>query len=361
MQCLQRAGATEFLGLVAAVRSEADVTTVMSMATMTSADPPFLSCVIPVYNEAANIEPLCRRIERTCRESDIAKYEVIIVENGSWDESETIIRRLHSENPRVKMLQLSRNFGYQGGISAGLAYARGEWVAVLDGDQQDPPELIPAMLDRAKEGFEIVYGVRARRSEGMTRKLAYAAFYRFWKATARIKVPLDAGDFCVMHRRVVACITSIPERQRFVRGLRAWCGFRQTGIEYERGPRSGSESKFDLLGMINLSLDGLLSYSVVPLRLMTLSGFLVAFLAFITGMLHVSLRVIAWIGFPPMFGLLPPGLTEINLLVTFLLGFTILCVGIVGEYVGRIYEEVKQRPIFIVRTKLFSDDDNKLD
>jgi len=209
------------------------------------------------------------------------------------------------------------------------------------------------MLDRAKEGFEIVYGVRARRSEGMTRKLAYAAFYRLWKATARIKVPLDAGDFCVMHRRVVVCITSIPGRQRFVRGLRAWCGFRQTGIEYEHGPRSGSESKFDLLGMINLSLDGLLSYSVVPLRLMTLSGFR----AFITDLVYSALRVLAWIGFPLMLGLLPLGLTEINLLVTFLLGFTILCIGVVGEYVGRIYEEVKQRPVFVVRTKLFGDDE----
>lgn len=312
---------------------------------------------MPVYNEAKNVEPLCRRIEQTCQDSRIDRYEVILVENGSWDESEAIIRRLHRENPRIKMLQLSRNFGYQGGISAGLAHARGEWVAVLDGDQQDPPEQIPKMLERAREGFDVVYGIRARRNEGLAKKLAYAAFYRLWKVTARIKVPLDAGDFCIMHRKVVACITSIPERQRFVRGLRAWCGFRQAGIEYERQARSESESKFNLRSMINLSLDGLLSYSIVPLRLMTLSGFFVAFSAFIIGTVHALLRVMAWLGFPPLPGVLPPGLTEMNLLVTFLLGFNILCVGILGEYIGRVYEEVKQRPIFVVRSKLFGDEE----
>ncbi|MBI2910176.1 MAG: glycosyltransferase family 2 protein [Chloroflexi bacterium] len=323
-------------------------------ASMVGHGPVTLSFVIPVYNEEGNIEPLCRRIQRTCAENEIASFEVILVENGSWDESEAVIRKLHKEDPRFKMLQLSRNFTYQGGVSAGLAYATGEWVAVLDGDQQDPPELVARMLEKAREGFEVVYGVRVKRQEGLAKRLAYAAFYRLWKATAQIQVPLDAGDFCVMHRKVVKCIASMPERHRFVRGLRAWTGFRQTGVEYERQARAGGRSKFDPLALTGLALDGLLSFSVIPLRLMTLCGLGVASVSFLVGAAQVGVRVAGWFGlsvpFPP-----PPGFTQINLIITFLLGFNILCIGVLGEYVGRIYQEVKERPIFVVRAKLFGE------
>lgn len=314
-----------------------------------------LSFVIPAYNEADNLEPLCRRIEKLCGEIGIDCYEIVFVENGSVDESEKILRCLHQKNPRIKMVQLSRNFGYQGGISAGLTYALGTWVVVMDGDQQDPPELIPEMLRKAKQGYDVIYGIRAKRQDSFLKKLAYKAFYRLWRATAQIIVPLDAGDFCVMHRKVVDCINAMPERQRFIRGLRTWSGFRQAGVSYERPSRKRGDTKFNLGGMIGLALDGLLSYSVAPLRFMTISGFLVASLSFVVGTAQAIFRILNWLGIATVPGILPPGLTQINLLVTFLLGFNILCIGIVGEYIGRIYEEVKQRPIFVVKARLPED------
>ncbi len=311
-----------------------------------------LSFVIPAFNEAENLEPLSRRLERVCTELGIDRYEILYVENGSIDDSEVILRRLHGENQRIKMVQLSRNFGYQGGISAGLAHARGTWVVVMDGDQQDPPELIPEMLAKARRGYEVVYGIRTKRQDSLAKRVAYKAFYRLWRATAQITVPIDAGDFCVMHRMVVDCINSLPERQRFIRGLRSWSGFRQTGVEHERQSRKGGESKFKLGGMIGLALDGLLSYSIAPLRFMTFSGFFVASLSFFVGILQGIFWIFNWLGLATVPGILPPGLTQINLLVTFLLGFNILCLGIVGEYIGRIYEEVKQRPLFVVKAQL---------
>lgn len=313
---------------------------------------PFLSFVIPAYNEAPNLRPLCERILKTCAASGIDRFEVILVENGSADGSEATIRQLHAEDARIVMLQLSRNFGYQGAISAGLDRARGEWVAILDGDQQDPPELVPRFLDKAREGYDVVYGVRATRQEGFAKKLAYKTFYRVWGATAQITVPSDAGDFCIMHRNVVACITGMPERQRFVRGLRAWSGFRQTGVAYARDARAEGESKFNLSGMVLLALEGLLSYSVAPLRLMLVAGSLVALGSFVIGAVQGMFRLLNWFGMSPLPGILPPGLTQLNLLLTFFLGFNILCIGVLGEYVGRIYEEVKRRPIYVVKAAL---------
>lgn len=320
---------------------------------------PSISFVIPVYNEAENIRPLCERIARTFAAHRLDAYEVIFVENGSWDRSEEFIRALHTEDSRVKMLQLSRNFGYQGAISAGLSHARGEWIAILDGDQQDPPELIPSFLERALEGYDVVYGVRVKRAEGWFKRMAYRTFYRLWKATAQIAVPVDAGDFCVMHRRVAQAIVAMPERQRFLRGLRAWSGFRQTGIRYERQGRAVGETKFGLGAMVSLALDGLLAYSVIPLRLMTWAGLVVSATAFLIGTVEALLRIVSLLGVAQPPGVLPPGLTQINVLITFLLGFNILCIGILGEYVGRIYEEVKQRPIFLVRATLLGDDDQQ--
>lgn len=311
-----------------------------------------VSFVIPVFNEAEHLGPLSERIARTCDEHAIEAYEILFVENGSVDDSEGILRRLHEKNQRVKMIQLSRNFGYQGAISAGLAHARGEWTVILDGDQQDPPELMPVMLRTAREGYDVVYGVRTKRHEPWLKRIAYAAFYRLWRATAEIHVPLNAGDFCLLRRNVVDSILSMPERHRFVRGLRAWSGFRQIGIPYERAPRAGGESKFGLTDMISLALEGLLSYSTFPLRLMTFVGLWIALLSFVVGSVQACLRILNWLGIITLPGILPPGLTQINLLVTFLLGFNILCVGILGEYVGRIYGEVKQRPLFIVRGRV---------
>lgn len=316
---------------------------------------PNLSCVIPIYDEEDNIRPMCQRIAAALEASGLSAFEVVFVENGSHDRSADEIRRQHQMDPRFKMVQLSRNFGYQGGISAGLDHARGEWVAVLDGDQQDPPELIPQLLRRAQEGFDVVYGIRARRQASAWKRVAYSAFYRVWRASAEIQVPPDAGDFCVMHRRVVRAISAMPERQRFVRGLRAWAGFKQTGIPYDRPSRAEGTTKFGLAGMFSLAFDGLLSYSLAPLRFITLVGLGIAGLSFLVGAAEVLIRIAGWLRIGSGSLVLPPGLTQINFLVTFLMGFNILVVGVVGEYVGRIYDEVKQRPIYIVRDRLLDD------
>lgn len=307
-----------------------------------------LSFVSPCYNEAENLRNLCARIHATCDANRITKYEIILVENGSADASEEIMRELHGEDRRVKMIQLSRNYGFQGAIACGLAYSRGQWVAVLDADLQDPPELIPGMLDKAREGFEIVYGVRIKRQENLWKRTSYKLFYRFWKMTSEIQVPLDAGDFGIMHRAVVDTINRMPERQRFMRGLRAFSGFRQTGFPYERQGRAAGESKFDLFGMLSLAVDGILSYSVVPLRIMMAAGSLIMLLTMLLSSIQVGIRLAESAGWVSSH-LYPPGFAQINLLISFLAGFNILCTGLVGEYVGRIYKEVKQRPNYIVR------------
>jgi dolichol-phosphate mannosyltransferase len=235
-----------------------------------------------------------------------------------------------------------------------IAAQPGPLVAILDGDLQDPPELIPRMLDLAQSGYEVVYGVRTKRREGPLKRLAYFLFYRLWRWTSEIEVPLDAGDFCVMHSDVVATINGSPERQRFVRGLRAWSGFRQTGFPYAREGRHAGETKFGLRKMVNLALDGLLAYSVFPLRLTLSLGVAIISLFLALESVQFVLRILAYAGFEGVHGYLPPGLTQINLLLILMAGITTVCVGIVGEYVGRIYTEVKQRPLYIVKRQIIA-------
>jgi glycosyltransferase involved in cell wall biosynthesis len=315
---------------------------------------PSITFISPCYNEAENLETLFQRITTTCREASIANYEILWIENGSIDSSFEIMCHLREIDPRLKIIQLSRNFGYQGAISCGLQYARGEWVAILDGDLQDPPELIIKMLALAHEkGVEVVYGVRKKREETLPLKIAYAAFYRVWRLSAEISVPLDAGDFGIMHRRVVEVINKMPERQRFVRGLRAWTGFHQCGMPYERKKRAAGETKFHLWGMLGLALDGLMSYSVVPLRATVLLGILLTFGTIVLSATQAFFRLLAYLDVTEVTGILPPGLTQINILVSGLIGLNMICTGIVAEYVGRIYNETKNRPIYVIRSKHF--------
>ncbi|MHB1218459.1 MAG: glycosyltransferase family 2 protein [Alphaproteobacteria bacterium] len=311
-----------------------------------------LSFVIPAYNEQDNIAPLTRRIEIACANAGIEAYEVLYVENGSNDATESAIRDAHSRNNRVKFVQLSRNFGYQGAITAGLTFANGDWVAILDGDQQDPPELILEMLKKAKEGYEVIYGVRIKRQERWLKRTAYRMFYRLWRSLSDVAVPLDAGEFCVLNRRVVNVINRLPERQRFVRGLRAWSGFRQAGMPYVREARGEGESKFRFSGMLNLAMDGLLAYSVVPLHLMFFAGLIVTALSLFVTFINLIVWLLDQLGVHSPVGLLPTGLTQLTLMFTFLFGVVILFLGTIGAYVGRIYEEVKARPHFIVQATL---------
>jgi dolichol-phosphate mannosyltransferase len=326
---------------------------VTAVATKAASDGPMLSFVIPAYNESANILPLFRRIVAACGAHSITDFEVVFIENGSWDESEAILRELHDADSRVKMVQLSRNFGYQGAITAGLRFARGQWVAVIDGDQQDPPELIPEMLAKTREGYEVVYGIRKTRREGLLLRMAYRLFYRLWRLTANIKIPLDASEFAVMSRRVVDVMNAMPERQRFTRGLRAWSGFRQTGIQYDRDSRGEGASKFNFLANVSLAMDALFAFSIVPIRVTILLGLTVTAGSLLVALANTFFWFLRVLDPTTITGTLPRGLTQINLMFSVLFGMVLLCLGVIGEYVGRIFEEVKDRPSFVVRDVVF--------
>jgi len=275
-------------------------------------------------------------------------WEVIWVDDGSQDDTLMQLVTLCDADARFKLISFSRNFGHQIAVFAGLTHASGDFVAVLDADLQDPPEFLANCLAKLNEGFDVVYAVRRQRKENIFKRVCYAAFYRLLKSIAEVNIPLDSGDFCVMRQPVVTVLRNLPERDVFVRGLRAWSGFRQTGIEYNRAARAAGETKYPFRKLFRLALDGVFAFSPLPLRMATYVGFaslLVSLLA--TGFLLV------WkiAGFP-LFGHYPsdvPGWTSLVCLVLFLNGIHFLILGVMGEFIGRIYNETKQRPRWIIR------------
>src|SRR5262245_11193152 len=232
---------------------------------------PEISVVVPLHDEQENLAELHRRLTAVLEGLGVA-YEILLVDDGSRDATPRMIGRLQESDPTVCALHLSRNFGHQAAVSAGLDYARGRAIVVMDGDLQDPPELIPRFVELWRGGDDVVYAVRRRRNEGVLKRLGYFTFYRLMKAVSEIDVPLDSGDFCLMDRRVVDALTSLPERVRFVRGLRSFVGFCQTGIPYDRPARLAGASKYPLRSLIALAIDGLVSFSGRPLRLVTYLG-----------------------------------------------------------------------------------------
>jgi len=307
---------------------------------------PSLSIVIPVYNEAETIEILCARlVAALVQVTD--EYEVIFVNDGSTDFSIKLLMKVASRDRRFRVIDLSRNFGHQTAITAGLQYSSGAAVIIMDGDLQDPPELISSFLEKWKEGFEIVYAVRAKRNEGLLKRLLYKSFYRTLKRLANIDIPLDAGDFGLIDRRVVDIINKMPESNRFIRGLRSWVGFRQAGVSYNRDARFSGQPKYSFVNLVKLALDGFFSFSAIPLRLATAMGFFISGLSFI-GILVYLYRFFTT---PRV-----PGFTTLIIIFLFIGGVQLITVGILGEYIGRIYDETKQRPLFIVRETINFDE-----
>ncbi len=308
------------------------------------------SVVIPCYNEAAVFPALARRLQAAAAGWG-PDWEVIFVDDGSRDDTWRLFVAQHAADPHFKGINLSRNFGHQTAVSAGLAQARGDCVAVLDADLQDPPEELARFIAKWKEGFEVVYAVRTRRKEPLLHRLCYALFYRLLARTANIEIPRDAGDFCVMDRRVVAALNAMPERNRFVRGLRAWTGFRQVGLEYERQARAAGTTQYSFWKLTKLATDGLFAFSTVPLRLATWLGLIVSLLSFLGIALVVFQRL-----FPhaySMFWAVPPaGWASGTAAMLFLGGVGLICLGIIGEYLARIYEEVQQRPRWLIREQV---------
>jgi polyisoprenyl-phosphate glycosyltransferase len=301
---------------------------------------PELSVVIPVFNEEENITVLHSRLTAVLEDTHV-DYEIIFVDDGSNDDSLNQLQNLSVKDKRVLVVELARNFGHQTAITAGLDFARGKAIAVMDADLQDPPEVLPEFIVKWREGNDVVYAVRERRKERWLKRAAYASFYRLLRRVANIEIPLDSGDFCIMDRRVVDLLVHMPERNRFVRGIRSWVGLKQVGLPFERAARHGGRSKYTLARLLVLALDGLISFSYVPLRLITFLGFSVSVLSMLMTIFYFVKKL--------LYGLSPPGFATLIVSIFFLAGIQLITLGVIGEYVGRIFEEAKRRPLYVLR------------
>ena len=299
-----------------------------------------LSVIIPIYNEEMNLVPMNNRIIAALLPLQL-HYEIIYVNDGSKDNSLPIIMGLSEENASVKYIDFSRNFGHQIAISAGLEHAVGERIVLMDGDGQDPPELIPALLTKSKEGFEVVYAKRKKRKgESFIKKLTAKLFYRFLANITQIEIPLDTGDFRLIHRKVQKVLLNMPEQHKYLRGQIAWIGFNSTFVEYDREERMGGNTKFTYSKMMRFATDGISGFSNWPLKVATMLGFAVSGIAFI---------LIIYSLYQKFFGYTEVGWTSLHISVLFLGGVQLLGIGILGEYLGRVSENVKNRPTYIVK------------
>lgn len=317
-----------------------------------------LSLIIPAFNEQENLPKLHDRILAASPAWDMP-FEVIVIDDGSRDRTLELLRELHARDARFKYLSFSRNFGHQTAVSAGLRYATGQVVAVLDADLQDPPEVLAEFLAKWREGYQVVYGVRTRRKEHALKRTAYYLFYRTLAWCSSIEIPLDAGDFCLMDRVIVDWLNAMPERNRFVRGLRSWVGYRQIGLPYERQARFAGEVKYTFQKLMRLALDGIINFSYRPLQIAGAFGFFVALFSFAGILFFLLHRILDF----KLFGYSPqdvPGFTSLILAVLFIGGVQLFTLGLFGEYIGRIFDESKQRPLYIIKEQTCTDGDDIL-
>jgi glycosyltransferase involved in cell wall biosynthesis len=308
-------------------------------------DPPLLSAVVPFLNEAASLPRLIASLDTTLRQLGLP-WELVLVDDGSRDDSLAVVRRELEQRPQLRatVLSLSRNFGKEAALTAGLEAARGDVVVPLDADLQDPPELIGPMLEQWRQGFDVVYAVRRQRAgESRTKRLTAFSFYRLMGRLSSTEIPADTGDFRLMDRCVVEALAQLPERSRFMKGLFAWVGFRQTAIHYDRDARHRGSTSWNYWKLWNFALDGITSFSRVPLQVLSGGGVVVACLALLYGAWMV-LRTL-------LFGIDLPGYASLMTAVLLLGGLQLIGLGILGEYLGRIFEEVKGRPLYLVRER----------
>jgi dolichol-phosphate mannosyltransferase len=300
---------------------------------------PELSVVVPLYNEQENLTELHLRLTRSLAGLDV-EYELILVDDGSRDATPEMLDEMAQSDPHVTVLHLSRNFGHQPAICAGLDFARGRGVILMDGDLQDPPEVLGRFVAAWRAGNDVVYAVRTRRKEGIGKRLAYALFYRLLRATSELDIPLDSGDFCLLDGQVVKALKALPERQRFVRGLRSFVGFKQTGLVYERDARHAGQAKYTFKALVRLALDGLVSFSGYPLTLVTYLGVFA---------LVLSLALASWVVVDAWHNHSAPwGWASTIGVILFMGGVQLLSLGIIAEYLRRIFLEVKGRPTYIL-------------
>ena len=306
-----------------------------------------LSIVIPCYNEEDVLPQLFARLASAARSWKM-DYEVICVNDGSHDRTWELLKEQHQKDPRWLGLCFARNFGHQMAVSAGLHFTTGDCAVVLDADLQDPPEEISRLLSKWREGFDVVFATRKKRKDPLLKKLLAWGFYRLLQKITTLPMARDSGDFCLMDKKVVIVMNSLPERSRYLRGLRTWCGFRQTSVIFDRHERAGGLPQYTFRKSFRLAMDGLFSFSAVPLRLATHMGLWVSALAFFGVMFTLAQKLFAHqfarIGLEP-----GAGFPTIVISVLFLGGVQLICLGILGEYIGRIFEEVKARPLWVLR------------
>ncbi len=305
-----------------------------------------LSIVIPILNEEDVFPHLLERLD-TALAAFKPALEIIFVNDGSTDNSRALINAAAENHKAICGIHLSRNFGHQSALTAGLEHATGEIVVVMDADLQDPPELIGKMVERIKAGDDVVYAVRRTRKEGALKVACYKLFYRILKYVSKLDIPLDSGDFSAMNRRVVDTINDMPEYNRFIRGIRSYAGFKQSAVYYDRESRAAGEPKYNFVGLLKLAGDGVFAFSEYPLRLASFAGAVVALLSFVGG-----LSLLLWRLFSAQ---QLPGFATLAVSIFFLGGVQLICVGVLGEYVGRIYNEVKRRPTYIVESTVGRD------
>ena len=305
---------------------------------------PEVSLVIPIYNEEAVLPVLDERLIALLDKLGDLSCEVVFVDDGSKDKSLALLRTMVQREKRYRAVSFSRNFGHQRAITAGMDAARGKAVVVMDADLQDPPEVILEMVAKWRDGYDVVYGRRRSRAGETPFKLLTAkAFYRLFAAMIPIEVPLDTGDFRLMSRRVVVAMCELRETHLFVRGLVAWLGFKQTAVDYDREARAAGETKYPLRKMLAFAFDGIMSFSILPLRLSTYLGALVGVASVLYGIIAVLTYLL---------GVTQPGWTTTVVLVSFLFSVQLLMTGVLGEYIGRIYEQVKLRPLYVVAERV---------
>lgn len=299
-----------------------------------------ISLAIPVFNEEAVLPELLTRVAQVLDAIPGGPHEVVFVNDGSRDRSQAMLEAAAAADPRFVVVQFSRNFGHQAALSAALDQVTGDAVLTMDADLQDTPEVLPALLARLDEGFDVVVVRRVARKESLWKRAGYHVAYRLIARMSDVPIGVDAGDFALMSRRVVNALVALPERERYLRGLRSWVGFRQATVEVPRAARAAGETKYSLARLMSLALDGAFSFSVVPLRISAAIGFTAFLGALLFSVYAVYARVVL--------GQSPQGFTALFVAGTFLAGVVLIAIWIIGEYVGRIYAEVKRRPIYVI-------------
>lgn len=298
-----------------------------------------ISIVIPIYNEQENIKELYNSLSNTLSEQN---YEIIFVNDGSTDDSYSIVQEISEKDSKVKLLSFTRNFGHEAATTAGIEYAKGNAIIVMDGDLQDPPELIPDMIKLWQSGYEVVYAEREKREgETILKKITSSLFYKFLDLVSETHIPKNTGDFRLMDRKVVEDYKKLKEKNRLFRGLVSWVGYNQTSIKFKRHKRFAGKTKYNYFKLFRLALDSVTSFSIKPLFFITMVGIFISLLSFVLGLAFVLIKLL--LRFPV------PGWTSLVVLILLLNGFQIFLLGIVGEYIARMFIEVKNRPLYLIK------------